>query len=192
MSRTFFLSHPCPFWFFSGQGSAFLALNWDYIWNHEIALPKRWWTESKLSWQDIRGLRLKLYRCPPAKLTIGIGCNLDDRATHDHLPKEVPLLVSFHFGFFFLMLHSKCEFLNIKTLNYPSKLYPRQLKRFFRPGAYQVFNQWQQPQKVRFGYLALGIAVICSAFHTLIMLRSQDWVKLSFNDTLDAIFQHFH
>ena len=39
-----------------------------------------------------------------------------DRATHDDLPEEEPLLVSFRFGFCFLMLHSTCEFLNLKTL----------------------------------------------------------------------------
>jgi hypothetical protein len=39
-----------------------------------------------------------------------------DHATHDDLPEEEPLLVSFRFGFCFLMLHSTCEFLNLKTL----------------------------------------------------------------------------
>jgi len=39
-----------------------------------------------------------------------------DQATHDDLPEEKPLLVSFRFGFCFLMLHSTCEFLNMKTL----------------------------------------------------------------------------
>ncbi len=39
-----------------------------------------------------------------------------DRATHDDLPEEEPFLVSFRFGFCFLMLHSTCEFLNLKTL----------------------------------------------------------------------------
>jgi len=38
------------------------------------------------------------------------------RATHDDLPEEEPFLVSFRFGFCFLMLQSTCEFLNLKTL----------------------------------------------------------------------------
>ncbi|GAB1365623.1 hypothetical protein MASR1M36_04940 [Candidatus Cloacimonadaceae bacterium] len=39
-----------------------------------------------------------------------------DRATHDDLPEEEPFLVSFRFGFSFLMLYSTAEFLNLKTL----------------------------------------------------------------------------
>ena len=39
-----------------------------------------------------------------------------DRATHDDLPEEEPFLISFRFGFCFLMLHSTAEFLNLKTL----------------------------------------------------------------------------
>ena len=39
-----------------------------------------------------------------------------DRATHDDLPEEEPFLISFRFGFCFLMLHSTSEFLNLKTL----------------------------------------------------------------------------
>ena len=39
-----------------------------------------------------------------------------DRATHEDLPEEEPLLISFRFGFSFLMLHSTVEFLNLKTL----------------------------------------------------------------------------
>ena len=39
-----------------------------------------------------------------------------DHATHDDLPEDDPLLISFRFGFCFLMLHSTCEFLNLKTL----------------------------------------------------------------------------
>ncbi len=39
-----------------------------------------------------------------------------DHAIHDDLPEEDPLLVSFRFGFCFLMLHSTAEFLNLKTL----------------------------------------------------------------------------
>ena len=39
-----------------------------------------------------------------------------DRATHDDLPEEEPFLVSFRFGFCFLMLYSTAEFLNLKTL----------------------------------------------------------------------------
>jgi len=39
-----------------------------------------------------------------------------DRATHEDMPEEEPFLVSFRFGFCFLMLHSTCEFLNLKTL----------------------------------------------------------------------------
>jgi len=39
-----------------------------------------------------------------------------DHATHDDLPEEEPFLVSFRFGFCFLMLQSTCEFLNLKTL----------------------------------------------------------------------------
>ena len=63
-----------------------------------------------------KGLRLKPYHYPAGKLNTCIGRNLDDRATHDDLPEEVPLLVSFRFGFCFLMLQSTCEFLNLKTL----------------------------------------------------------------------------
>jgi len=39
-----------------------------------------------------------------------------DRATHDDLPEDEPLLVSFRFGFSFMMLYSTAEFLNLKTL----------------------------------------------------------------------------
>ena len=39
-----------------------------------------------------------------------------DHATHDDLSEDDPLLISFRFGFCFLMLHSTCEFLNLKTL----------------------------------------------------------------------------
>jgi len=39
-----------------------------------------------------------------------------DQATCEDLPEENPLLISFRFGFCFLMLHSTCEFLNLKTL----------------------------------------------------------------------------
>lgn len=39
-----------------------------------------------------------------------------DHATHDDLPEGEPLLISFRFGFCFLMLHSTAEFLNLKTL----------------------------------------------------------------------------
>ncbi len=39
-----------------------------------------------------------------------------DHATHDDLSEDDPLLISFQFGFCFLMLHSTCEFLNLKTL----------------------------------------------------------------------------
>ena len=39
-----------------------------------------------------------------------------DRATHDDLPEDEPFLISFRFGFSFLMLHSTAEFLNLKTL----------------------------------------------------------------------------
>ena len=39
-----------------------------------------------------------------------------DRATHDDLPEEEPFLISFRFGFSFLMLHSTAELLNLKTL----------------------------------------------------------------------------
>jgi hypothetical protein len=35
---------------------------------------------------------------------------------HSDLPEEEPFLVSFRFGFCFLMLHSTAEFLNLKTL----------------------------------------------------------------------------
>ena len=96
-----------------------------------------------------KGLRLKPYHYPAGKLTTCIGRNLDDRATHDHLPEEVPLLVSFRFGFFFLMLQSTCEFLNLKTLSYSSKLCPRQLKRFFSswnlPGLWSVATTTEVP-----------------------------------------------
>jgi hypothetical protein len=38
------------------------------------------------------------------------------RATQEDIPEEDPFCVSFRFGFSFLMLHSICEFLNLKTL----------------------------------------------------------------------------
>jgi len=38
------------------------------------------------------------------------------RAIQDDMPEDDPFLVSFRFGFSFLMLHSTCEFLNLKTL----------------------------------------------------------------------------
>ena len=39
-----------------------------------------------------------------------------DRAIQEDLPEEEPFLISFRFGFSFLMLQSTCEFLNLKTL----------------------------------------------------------------------------
>ncbi|GAB1367332.1 hypothetical protein MASR1M36_22040 [Candidatus Cloacimonadaceae bacterium] len=39
-----------------------------------------------------------------------------NRAIQDDIPVEEPFLISFRFGFCFLMLHSTCEFLNLKTL----------------------------------------------------------------------------
>ncbi len=39
-----------------------------------------------------------------------------NRAIQDDIPEEEPFLVSFRFGFCFLMLHSTVEFLNLKTL----------------------------------------------------------------------------
>ena len=39
-----------------------------------------------------------------------------DRAIQEELPEDDPLLISFRFGFCFLMLHSTAEFLNLKTL----------------------------------------------------------------------------
>lgn len=38
------------------------------------------------------------------------------RAIQEDMPEDDPLLISFRFGFCFLMLHSTCEFLNLKTL----------------------------------------------------------------------------
>ncbi len=38
------------------------------------------------------------------------------RAIQEDMPEEEPFLISFRFGFCFLMLHSTCEFLNLKTL----------------------------------------------------------------------------
>ncbi|MFA7224313.1 MAG: hypothetical protein WC094_06060 [Candidatus Cloacimonas sp.] len=38
------------------------------------------------------------------------------RAIHEDIPEEEPFLISFRFGFCFLMLHSTVEFLNLKTL----------------------------------------------------------------------------
>ena len=38
------------------------------------------------------------------------------RAIQEDMPEEDPLLISFRFGFCFLMLHSTTEFLNLKTL----------------------------------------------------------------------------
>jgi len=39
-----------------------------------------------------------------------------DRAIQVDLPEQDPLLISFRFGFSFLMLYSTAEFLNLKTL----------------------------------------------------------------------------
>ena len=39
-----------------------------------------------------------------------------NRATQEDMPEEEPFLVSFRFGFSFLMLQSTAEFLNLKTL----------------------------------------------------------------------------
>ncbi len=39
-----------------------------------------------------------------------------NRATQEDMSEEDPFLVSFRFGFCFLMLHSTVEFLNLKTL----------------------------------------------------------------------------
>ncbi len=38
------------------------------------------------------------------------------RAIQEDMPDDDPFCVSFRFGFCFLMLHSTCEFLNLKTL----------------------------------------------------------------------------
>jgi len=38
------------------------------------------------------------------------------RAIQEDMPEDDTLLISFRFGFCFLMLHSTCEFLNLKTL----------------------------------------------------------------------------
>jgi hypothetical protein len=38
------------------------------------------------------------------------------RAIQEDMPDDDPFCVSFRFGFSFLMLHSTCEFLNLKTL----------------------------------------------------------------------------
>ncbi len=38
------------------------------------------------------------------------------RAIQEDMPDDDPFLISFRFGFCFLMLHSTCEFLNLKTL----------------------------------------------------------------------------
>ena len=38
------------------------------------------------------------------------------RAIQEDMPEDDPLMISFRFGFCFLMLHSTCEFLNLKTL----------------------------------------------------------------------------
>jgi len=38
------------------------------------------------------------------------------RAIQEDMPEDDPFCVSFRFGFCFLMLHSTCEFLNLKTL----------------------------------------------------------------------------
>ena len=39
-----------------------------------------------------------------------------NRAIQEDMPEEEPFLISFRFGFCFLMLHSTAEFLNLKTL----------------------------------------------------------------------------
>ncbi len=39
-----------------------------------------------------------------------------NHASQDDMPEDDPFCVSFRFGFCFLMLHSTCEFLNLKTL----------------------------------------------------------------------------
>ena len=39
-----------------------------------------------------------------------------NRAIQDDMPDDEPFCISFRFGFCFLMLHSTCEFLNLKTL----------------------------------------------------------------------------
>lgn len=42
--------------------------------------------------------------------------NFYQDATRIDYPDDDPFLISFRFGFCFLMLHSTCEFLNLKTL----------------------------------------------------------------------------
>ena len=42
--------------------------------------------------------------------------NFYQDATRIDYPEDDPLLISFRFGFCFLMLQSTCEFLNLKTL----------------------------------------------------------------------------
>ena len=42
--------------------------------------------------------------------------NFYQDAVHNDYPDDDPFLISFRFGFCFFMLHSTCEFLNLKTL----------------------------------------------------------------------------
>jgi len=47
--------------------------------------------------------------------TLVLDNHYQDAIRNDY-PDDDPFLVSFRFGFCFLMLHSTCEFLNLKTL----------------------------------------------------------------------------
>ena len=47
--------------------------------------------------------------------TLVLDNHYQDAIRYDY-PDDDPFLISFRFGFCFLMLHSSCEFLNLKTL----------------------------------------------------------------------------
>jgi hypothetical protein len=47
--------------------------------------------------------------------TLVLNNHYQDAVRNDY-PDDDPFLISFRFGFCFLMLHSTCEFLNLKTL----------------------------------------------------------------------------
>ena len=72
-----------------------------------LNLPKE--MVDNIIFKEHRGLVLETIR------SLVLDNYYQDAIGHDY-PDDDPFLISFRFGYAFLMLHSTCEFLNLKTL----------------------------------------------------------------------------
>jgi len=72
-----------------------------------LNLPKE--MADNVIFKEHRGLVLETIR------SLVLDNHYQDAIRNDY-PDDDPFLISFRFGFCFLMLHSTCEFLNLKTL----------------------------------------------------------------------------